>query len=52
MCRAHKLIGVGVGLAGIVDSSDGILRQSPFLVGVIMPVRDRLQQLLQSDGIN
>ena len=38
-----KLLGVGLGLAGIVDSERGILRQSPFLGWRDLPVRDLLQ---------
>jgi N-acetylglucosamine repressor len=39
----HKLLGVGLGLAGIVDSERGLLRQSPFLGWRDLPVRDLLQ---------
>lgn len=39
----RKLLGVGLGLAGIVDSERGILRQSPFLGWHDLPVRDLLQ---------
>ena len=45
--QRSKLIGVGVGLAGIVDSNHGILRQSPYFGWRNMPVRDSLKQLLQ-----
>lgn len=41
-----KLIGVGVGLAGIVDSNHGVLRQSPYFGWRDMPVRDSLKQIL------
>ena len=39
-----KLIGVGVGLAGIVDSERGVLRQSPFFGWNDLPLRDLLMQ--------
>ena len=39
-----KLLGVGVGLAGIVDSGRGLLRQSPFFGWRDLPLRDLLQQ--------
>jgi predicted NBD/HSP70 family sugar kinase len=44
----HKkqLLGVGVGLAGVVDSSQGILRQSPFFGWTDTPLRDLLQTRL------
>jgi N-acetylglucosamine repressor len=38
-----RLLGVGLGLAGIVDSERGILRQSPFMGWYDLPVRDLLQ---------
>lgn len=38
-----KLIGVGVGLAGIVDSNQGVLRQSPYFGWLDIPIRDLLQ---------
>ncbi|PKO14070.1 MAG: hypothetical protein CVU39_15935 [Chloroflexi bacterium HGW-Chloroflexi-10] len=44
----NKLIGVGVGLAGIVDSNEGVLRQSPYFGWRNFAVRDRLQQLVDS----
>ena len=45
--QRSKLIGVGVGLAGFVDSNHGILRQSPYFGWRDMPIRDSLKQLLQ-----
>ena len=39
----RKLLGVGLGLAGIVDSERGILRRSPFLGWHDLPLRDLLQ---------
>ena len=36
----RKLLGVGLGLAGIVDSERGVLRQSPFLGWRDLPLRD------------
>ncbi len=38
-----KLLGVGLGLAGIVDSERGLLRQSPFLGWRDLPLRDLLK---------
>ena len=38
-----KLLGVGIGLAGIVDSEQGMLRQSPFFGWHDLPLRDMLQ---------
>ncbi len=38
-----KLIGVGVGLAGTVDSNQGLLRQSPYFGWRNIPIRDSLQ---------
>src|SRR5665648_88185 len=45
--QRSKLIGVGVGLAGIVNSNHGILRQSPYFGWRDMPIRDSLKQILQ-----
>jgi N-acetylglucosamine repressor len=42
-----KLLGVGVGLAGIVDFERGLLRQSPFLGWKDVPLRDLLQERLR-----
>ncbi len=44
--RKKQLLGVGVGLAGVVDSSQGILRQSPFLGWKDTPLRDLLENHL------
>ena len=38
-----KLLGVGVGLAGIVDSEQGMLRQSPFFGWRDLPLGEMLQ---------
>ncbi len=43
-----KLIGVGVGLAGIVNSNEGILRLSPYFGWRDLAVRDRLQKRIDS----
>lgn len=42
-----KLIGVGVGLAGIVNFDTGTLRQSPFFGWRDLPLRELLQPLVQ-----
>ncbi len=39
----HKLLGLGLGLAGIVDSEGGLLRQSPYLGWRDLPLRDLLK---------
>jgi N-acetylglucosamine repressor len=44
--RKKQLLGVGVGLAGVVDSSRGIVRQSPFFGWKDAPIRDLLQTRL------
>jgi len=41
-----QLLGVGVGLAGIVDAEDGILRQSPIYGWENVPLRNMLQSKL------
>jgi glucokinase-like ROK family protein len=41
-----KLLGIGVGLAGIVDSEHGILRQSPYRDWHDLPLREMLQDQL------
>lgn len=41
-----QLLGVGIGLAGVVDSSSGMLRQSPFFGWKDTPLRDLLQSRL------
>jgi N-acetylglucosamine repressor len=38
-----RLLGVGLGMAGIVDSERGVLRQSPYMGWTDLPVRDLLQ---------
>jgi glucokinase-like ROK family protein len=38
-----QLLGVGIGLAGIVDAENGILRQSPIYGWQNVPLRDMLQ---------
>lgn len=49
--REHKiarkqLLGVGIGVAGIVDAEEGILRQSPIYGWDNVPLRDMLQKKL------
>jgi N-acetylglucosamine repressor len=51
LIREHKipkkqLLGVGVGLAGIVDAENGILRQSPIYGWNNVPLRNMLQSKL------
>ena len=41
-----QLLGVGIGLAGIVDAEDGILRQSPIYGWDNVPLRSMLQSKL------
>jgi N-acetylglucosamine repressor len=41
-----KLLGVGIGLAGIIDYAQGILRQSPFFSWRDLPLRSLLQAQL------
>jgi predicted NBD/HSP70 family sugar kinase len=41
-----QLLGVGVGLAGIIDAESGILRQSPIYGWANVPLRDMLQSKL------
>lgn len=41
-----QLLGVGVGLAGIIDAEKGILRQSPIYGWSNVPLRDMLQSKL------
>jgi predicted NBD/HSP70 family sugar kinase len=38
-----KLVGVGIGLAGVVDFEHGVLRKSPFFGWRDLPLRDLLQ---------
>jgi len=40
---AANLMGVGVGLAGIVDSAQGLVRQSPFFGWTDVPLREMIQ---------
>lgn len=42
----EQLLGVGVGLAGIVDAEDGVLRQSPIYGWDNVPLRNMLQSKL------
>jgi N-acetylglucosamine repressor len=44
----RRLLGVGVGLAGVVDSEHGVLRESPFFGWRDLPLRDLLQNLVQT----
>lgn len=41
--RKKELLGVGVGLAGIVDAERGLLKQSPYFGWQDLPLRDMLQ---------
>jgi glucokinase-like ROK family protein len=41
-----QLLGVGIGLAGIIDAENGILRQSPIYGWSNVPLRDMLQSKL------
>lgn len=43
-----QLLGVGVGLAGIVDAERGLLRQSPFLGWRNLPIRELLGARVQA----
>jgi predicted NBD/HSP70 family sugar kinase len=45
--RKKQLLGIGVGLAGVVDSTQGILRQSPFFGWKNAPLRDLLQMRIK-----
>jgi glucokinase-like ROK family protein len=42
----QKLIGVGIGLAGVIDSRGGLCRYSPILGWRDAPLRDLLQELI------
>jgi predicted NBD/HSP70 family sugar kinase len=44
----RRLLGVGIGLAGVVDSEHGVLRESPFFGWRDLPLRDLLQNLVQT----
>jgi glucokinase-like ROK family protein len=41
-----QLLGIGIGLAGIIDAENGILRQSPIYGWANVPLRDMLQSKL------
>jgi predicted NBD/HSP70 family sugar kinase len=43
-----RLLGVGIGLAGIVDGDAGLLRQSPFFGWRDVPLRSLLQDLIRA----
>jgi glucokinase-like ROK family protein len=45
--QKKQLLGVGVGLAGIIDSNKGILRQSPISHWRDVPLRQMLQKLVR-----
>lgn len=45
--RRKQLIGVGIGLAGVVDARAGTLRKSPYLPWQDLPLRDLLQTKLR-----
>jgi predicted NBD/HSP70 family sugar kinase len=45
--RRKQLLGVGVGLAGIVDAERGILRSTPYFNWFDLPLRDLLQASLK-----
>lgn len=42
-----QLLGIGIGLAGIVDAEEGVLRQSPIYGWDNVPLRDMLQSQLR-----
>ncbi len=46
---SEKLIGVGVGLAGIVDFQEGLFRQSTFLGWRNLPIRDLLREKIKTE---
>lgn len=45
--RKKQLMGVGIGLAGVVDYAGGIVRQNPFFGWQNIPLRDLLQTRLK-----
>jgi predicted NBD/HSP70 family sugar kinase len=45
--RKVQLLGVGIGLAGIIDASQGMLRQSPIYKWHDVPLKDMLQKLIR-----
>jgi predicted NBD/HSP70 family sugar kinase len=44
---APRLLGMGVGLAGIIDSTLGVVRQSPYFGWRNVPLRDLIQEQVQ-----
>ncbi len=46
--RKKQLMGIGLGLAGVVNSERGILRQSPYFGWRDVPLRDLLQTRLRA----
>ena len=44
--RKKQLLGIGIGLAGIIDASRGILRQSPMYKWQNVPLKEMLQDLI------
>lgn len=46
--RKKQLMGVGIGLAGVVDSDQGIVRQNPFFGWKNIPLRDKLKSLIHA----
>ena len=45
--RPEQIIGIGIGLAGLVDGTNGICRYSPFLNWRDVPLRDLLARRLE-----
>ena len=45
--RKKQLMGVGVGLAGVVNSAEGIVKQNPFFGWKDIKLRDQLQKRLR-----
>ncbi len=45
--RRKQLLGLGIGLAGVVDARAGTLRKSPYLPWLDLPLRDLLQSRLR-----
>jgi N-acetylglucosamine repressor len=45
--RKKQLLGVGVGLAGIIDAERGILRSTPYFEWLDLPLREQLQASLK-----
>ena len=46
--RKKQLLGVGIGLAGIIDASRGVLRQSPIYKWQDVPLKDMLQKRINA----